>query len=145
MGAALMIAASVAPKLMLRERLSPYGLVETVERITNSAVGRGWVVSGVISLDESVRAHGAGDVRPVRLIKLCHPQYAARILRDERARIVSVMMPCTIAVYEKADGRVAVATMNAGLVGRFFGGIVAEVMAGPVSREQQEFVSFCGQ
>lgn len=61
------------------------------------------------------------------------------------ARVVSVMMPCTIAVYEKADRRVAVATMNAGLVGRFFGGIVAEIMAGPVSLEQQQFVRFCGQ
>lgn len=52
-------------------------------------------------------------------------------------------MPCKIAVYEKADGSVALGTMNAGLLGRLFGGVVAEVMAGPVAREQQSLVAEC--
>ncbi len=51
------------------------------------------------------------------------------------------MMPCKIAVYEKADGSVALGTMNAGLLGRLFGGVVSEVMAGPVAREQRSFVA----
>jgi ADP-ribosylglycohydrolase len=46
-------------------------------------------------------------------------------------------------VYEKADGTIAVGTMNAGLLGRLFGGVVADVMGGPVAREQREFVAFC--
>jgi hypothetical protein len=53
------------------------------------------------------------------------------------------MMPCTIAVYEKANGSVALGTLNAGLLGRLFGGVVAEVMAGPVARAQQRFVAEC--
>lgn len=136
-------AASFMPKLMLREHRSPFDLAETVRRITNNAVAAGWVVSSVSPLDQSVRQHGGGEVRAVRLVNLCQAQHAAKILNDEGARIVSVMMPCTIAVYEKADGTVAVGTMNAGLLGRMFGGVVAEVMGGPVAREQREFVSFC--
>jgi uncharacterized protein (DUF302 family) len=136
-------AASFMPKLMLREHRSPFDLAETVRRITNNAVAAGWVVSSVSALDESVKKHGGGELRPVRLVNLCQAQHAARILNDEQARIVSVMMPCTIAVYEKADGKVAVGTMNAGLMGRLFGGVVAEVMGGPVAREQREFVAFC--
>jgi uncharacterized protein (DUF302 family) len=136
-------AASLMPKLMLRERVSPYNLAETVQRIANNAAVAGWVVSSVTPLDESLKKHGGGEVRPVRLVNLCQAQHAARILNDDQARIVSVMMPCTIAVYEKADGKVAVGTMNAGLLGRLFGGVVAEVMAGPVAREQGEFVAFC--
>lgn len=136
-------AASFMPKLMLREHRSPFDLAETVQRITNNAVAAGWVVSSVSALDESVKKHGGDEVRPVRLINLCQAQHAARILNDEQARIVSVMMPCTIAVYEKADGTVAVGTMNAGLLGRMFGGVVADVMGGPVAPEQREFVAFC--
>jgi hypothetical protein len=51
------------------------------------------------------------------------------------------MMPCTIAVYEGAGGATRVATMNAGLMGRMFGGEVARVMAGPVASEQAGFVA----
>jgi len=143
--AAMLTAVVLAPRLMLREQISPYGLAETVERITNNAVAQGWVVSSVMRLDESVKKHGGGEVRPVRLVNLCHARHAARILNDNQAQIVSVMMPCTISVYEKADGRVAVGTMNAGLLGRLFGGVVAEVMAGPVARAQEQFVAFCKQ
>ncbi len=140
---ALLAVALMTPTLMLKEQLSPYGLAETIERITNNAVARGWVVSSVLSLDDSVKKHGGSQVQPVRLVNLCQAEHAAKILKDDQARIVSVMMPCTIAVYEKADGRVAVCTMNAGLLGRLFGGVVAEVMAGPVAHDQQEFVAFC--
>jgi uncharacterized protein (DUF302 family) len=136
-------AASLMPKLMLREQISPYGLQATVQRITNNAIAAGWVVSSVGALDESVEKHGGGELRPVRLVNLCQAQHAARILNHDPARKVSVMMPCTIAVYEKADGTIAVGTMNAGLLGRLFGGVVAEVMGGPVAREQREFVAFC--
>jgi len=139
----MLVLASLAPRWMLREQLSPYDVPETVQHITNNALARGWVVSSVMPLDESVKKHGGGEVRPVRLVNLCQAQHAARILNEDEARIVSVMMPCTIAVYEKADGRVAVGTMNAQLLGRLFGGVVAEVMAGPVARAQSEFVAFC--
>ena len=35
------------------------------------------------------------------------------------------MMPCTISVYEKSDGKTYIGSMNAGLLGRVFGGTVA--------------------
>ncbi len=55
---------------------------------------------------------------------------------------VSLMMPCTISIYEKSDGQTYVATMNAGLMGRLFGGTVARVMAGSVAPETAKFTSF---
>ena len=47
----------------------------------------------------------------------------------------------TIAVYEKSDGKTYVGTMNAGLLGKMFGGSVAEVM-GVVDVDQQSFIDF---
>jgi uncharacterized protein (DUF302 family) len=130
----------VAPRAMLGERASRYGLAETVDRLVAAARAEGWTVSGVSELDKSVREQGGPAVRPVRLVNLCHPEHAARILAEDGARIVSVMMPCTISVYEKGDGSVWVGHMRPGLMGRVFGGVVAKVMAGPVARAQAGFI-----
>ncbi len=51
------------------------------------------------------------------------------------------MMPCTISVYEKSDGKTYIGHMNAGLMGGMFGGDVAEVM-GVVDGQQHDFLSF---
>jgi uncharacterized protein (DUF302 family) len=129
-----------ASKLILHERPSPVGLDESVNRIRAAAEKAGWIVQSVLPLDESVKKHGGPEVRPVRLVNLCEPHHAGKLLAGDDTRIVSVMMPCTIAVYEKSDGRVWVASMNAGLLGRLFGGVVSEVMAGDVAEAQQRFV-----
>lgn len=55
---------------------------------------------------------------------------------------VSVMMPCSIAVYQKNDGKTYVSTMNNGLMGKMFGGVVAEVMGGPVAANEEKFMAF---
>ncbi|MBM4153841.1 MAG: DUF302 domain-containing protein [Lentisphaerae bacterium] len=128
-----------APGLMLREQASPFGLNETVAAITNKVVAGGWVVSSVMPLDESVKKHGGDAGRPVRLINICQARHASAILQDDRARVASVLMPCTIAVYETAGG-VKIGSMNAGLMGRFFGGTIARIMAGPVASEQAAFL-----
>lgn len=137
--AAAIALVALAPRLMLIETASPLDLASAVTAITNRAVEAGWTVSSVMALDESVRRHGGDAGRPVRVIKLCHPAYAGEILRDDRARIAATMMPCSIAVYETADG-VRIGAMNAGLLGRLFGGVIGRVMAGPVAADQAHFV-----
>jgi hypothetical protein len=52
------------------------------------------------------------------------------------------MMPCTISVYTKGDGKTYIACMNPGLMGKLFGGGVSEVMAGSVAGQQSRFVAF---
>ncbi len=133
------------PSLMLKEYSSPFGVEETVEKISQNALAEGWVVSSVTPLNNSVKKHGGGDLPPVRLINLCQPHHAFNILTEDNSKIVSVMMPCTISVYQKDDGKTYIGTMNAGLLGSMFGGTVAEVMAGPVATEQQKFIAFATQ
>lgn len=129
------------PGLMLQEQSSPFGVEETVARIQQKAVDMGWVVSGVVPLNDSVKKHGGGDLPPIRLINLCQADHAFAILREDGNKVVSVMMPCTISVYEKADGKTYVGTMNAGLLGKMFGGTVARVMGGEVAAQQKDFLS----
>ncbi|MEE4293989.1 MAG: DUF302 domain-containing protein [Xanthomonadales bacterium] len=136
------VAWKMMPGLMLNESASPYGLEETVDRIQKNAVEAGWVVSGIVKLDASIARHGGPEVPRTWLINLCQANHASRILADDADRVVSVMMPCTISVYEKSDGKTYIGSMNAGLLGRMFGGTVAEVMGKEVSAEQQDFISF---
>ncbi len=131
----------VAPGMMLSERKSPFSLEKTVSTIEKAAIDQGWVVSSIAELDQSVKKHGGPDVRPVRLINLCQSQHSGKILLDDTARFVSVLMPCTISVYEKSDDSVWVGSMNPGLMGRVFGGVISEVMAGPVAKQQAKILS----
>lgn len=136
------VAWKMMPGMMLNESLSPYGLEETVDRVQKNAVEAGWVVSGIVRLEASIAKHGAPAVPRTWLINLCQANHASRILSDDSDRVVSVMMPCTISVYEKSDGRTYIGSMNAALLGRMFGGTVAEVMGEEVAAEQKGFISF---
>ena len=128
------------PRLMLPECRSAYPLEDTVTRLADAAKSAGWVVQSIVELEKSIEKNGGGVVRPVRLVNLCQARHAARIMQDDTARRVSVLMPCTITVYEKSDGSVWVAAMNPGLIAPFFGGVVAEMMGGPIAREQAAFI-----
>lgn len=129
------------PGMMLHEDLSPYGIDETVNKIKENAVSKGWVVPSVKPLHKSVLKHGGGVLRPVMLVNLCQPNHAFNILREDANKKISVFMPCTISVYEKSNGQTYIGTMNAGLLGDMFGGTVAEVMS-EVAVDQQSFIEF---
>jgi len=130
------------PGMMLVEYQSPFNVEETVKKISDNALAKGWVVSGVKPLHKSIAKHGGGNTLPVMLVNLCEAHHASRLLKKDENRIVSVMMPCTISVYEKSDGKAYIGTMNAGLMGKMFGGEIAAVMSGPVATDQQSFIQF---
>ena len=144
-GALIAMLFMFGPSMMIHEHVSPLGLEETVAKISENALAEGWVVAGVKPLHKSVKKHGGGDILPVMLIDLCEAHHAFEILSQDDERYVSVMMPCTISVYTKKDGKTYIAHMNAGLVGQLFGGKIAEVMGGPVSEQQNKFVEFAGE
>ena len=137
----LLAARIFLPRLMLPETRSDYSLDATVTRLTDAAKAAGWVVQSIVELEKSIEKNGGGAVRPVRLVNICQAQHAARIMHDDAARHASVLMPCTISVYEKSDGSIWVGAMNAGLIAPFFGGVVAEVMGRAVPREQESFIA----
>jgi len=131
------------PSMMIIERESPFGFEETIDKITTNAKSAGWYVPAVRRIDKSVKKHGSKfDVPPTALIELCQPDYAGKIMQDDSAHFVSVMMPCTVSVYKKSDGKVYVSNMNTGLMGKMFGGIIAEVMGGSVSKDEEKMLDF---
>lgn len=135
---ALLAVKIIMPKLMISEIQSPLGYAETIAHIHNNVTNAGWKVSALMRLDKTLAKEGK-SVLPVASFKICQPDHAETVLKDDDARFLAVMMPCSIAVYEKADGKTYISTMNSALMGRMFGGTAAEVMAGPVAEETKAF------
>jgi uncharacterized protein (DUF302 family) len=130
------------PSLMLNEYESPFNTDKTVETIAENAKANGWVVPGISKLHKSIKKHGGYDLRPVYLVNLCNAKHAYNILKNDEHKIISTMMPCTISVYEKADGKTYIGTMNAALLGKMFGGDIAQTFGVEVARDQQKFIAF---
>jgi uncharacterized protein (DUF302 family) len=126
---------AAAPSMMLKTYETVYGYDETIERIQERIESAGWVVSGISELNKSLSKEGVNFEPRVTLLSLCHPKYAESVLTTDR--YVSVMMPCKFSIWEGDDGKVYLTKMNMGLMGKMFGGNIAEIMGGKVARDEE--------
>ncbi len=95
------------------EHVSKFKFDKTVEMLTAEAERRDWKVPAVHDLQLSLAKSGK-SVKPVKVIEICKPEYSGKMLELNNERIISVMMPCRISVYEKNDGLTYVSLINAG-------------------------------
>lgn len=116
-----------APSVLFIERESRLGYSDTISAIHEATVAAGWIIPKQYQLDASLSKAGY-DVLPVSVIELCNPDHAYRILAEDEYRLVSSMMPCRVAVYEKSDGTTTISRMNTGLMSRILGPTAREVM-----------------
>jgi uncharacterized protein (DUF302 family) len=84
-----------------------------------------------------MKKHGF-DVNSVQVISLCKPEHAYQILGNEEQRVVSGLMPCRVAVYEK-NGKTYISMLNSGLFSKLMGKKVGEVM-GVATKENLEIL-----
>jgi uncharacterized protein (DUF302 family) len=135
---------AMMPSLMFTERVSPFGMEETIARIQHNVQdnpelkAKGWALSGLRNPARAVQTDG-GNVLPVQMIEVCSTKYSKPILQEDTVRFLSILMPCKISVYKKQDGKVYIGTMNAALMGRMFGSMVGDVM-GQVAADQKLFL-----
>ena len=130
---------TVMPSLMLVTHEAAQGYDETITLLSEHIEQSGWNISSVIEMNKSLAKHGVDFQPRVTLLKICHPDYARSILTTNRD--VSVMMPCTFSIWENNDGKVYISGMNTGLMGKMFGGNVAHVMGGKVSRDEKQMLA----
>ncbi len=144
LAAVLLSGCSFRP-VMIDERVSPYDVEATVEKIRTNAAEAGWVVPGVKNMNKSIAKHGGKKIDyPVRIVELCNPRYASDILSEDEGRYSALLMPCAVAVYQKSDGNTYVSSMKAGRVGGLMGGVVSEVMK-TVNEDQNRILGFLDQ
>ena len=96
---------------LIIEKVSPFNVPVTVEKLISAANQKGWQNPAVHNLQQSLAKSGK-EVLPVEVIEICKPEYSGQMLQKNDERVVSVMMPCRISVYEKDDGKTYVALLN---------------------------------
>ena len=117
------------PPMMINVHKSPYGFDETVTAVEKAVASqKGWKVAKIFDIQQNILDAGYKDMTRVKIVTLCNPHYANRILSEDKDKVVSTMMPLGIGVYETKDGSVYMSEMNVGLVGMMFGGTIAKVM-----------------
>ena len=138
--ATLALAWNMAGSMVFNEQESPYSVEETVARIQHNIqdAENGWSLMGLRNPVKPLQAEG-DDALPVMMIEACSTKYSGPILKDDKLRFLSILMPCKISVYKKANGKVYIGTMNAGFVGSLFGPLVGDIMKSVVA-DQQKFL-----
>lgn len=137
----IVVAFNFAGSFMLSEYESPFSVEETAARVQaniQSLSHRGWTLSALRNPSRAVAFSGK-NVLPVLLVEACSTDYSGPILKDDESRILSILMPCTITVFKKDNGKTYIGIMNSGLMGKMFGSKVAAIMA-EVAKDQQKFI-----
>ena len=127
------------PKLMLTVRESKFDVEKTVAEIKSAAEKNGWQVPKIYNIQASLQKAGYKDATPVKIMSLCQPDHAYKILKDNEDRKVSAIMPCRIGIFKADDGKTYISGMNMGLMGKMFGGTIAKVIA-CVSEEEHRIL-----
>lgn len=130
---------NMAPGIMMREDVAKYNFETSVARFQATVKKLGWSIPAVHDLQKTMKKFGH-DVRKVKVFELCHPDHAFRILKQDDERIVSSLMPCRVALYQKSDGKTYISRMNTGLMGKMMSGIIPEVM-GHASKESEIIIN----
>jgi len=128
------------PGMMLKIHESRFDSVEqTCQELKKAIENAGWNCPGIRDMNQSMAKHGVQFDRPVRIVELCNADYALKVL--EKHPEMSTLMPCAFGVYEGPDGKVYISGMNTGLMGKMFGGVIAEVMGKHVAADEKHILS----
>lgn len=136
---AFVIFVPTARRAIIQEGQSPFDFPTTVRTIRANAASLGWSVSRVEDFQPILDQTSDPVMTRLQVIELCHKGYTCEMLTSHKRSCVA-LMPHTIAVYEE-DGRVYVAALNRGFIGRLFRREAHTVM-GKVRADEREILRF---
>ena len=131
---------AMMPKMMLTIHQSRFGTVEeTCAQLEKAIEKGGWICPAVRDMKKSMAKHGVDFSGDVRIVELCKADYAKKVLLTNPE--VLTLMPCAWGVYKGKDGKVYISGMNMGLMGKMFGGTIAEVMGQSVAKDEHRMLA----
>ncbi|MFW5821547.1 MAG: DUF302 domain-containing protein [Bacteroidota bacterium] len=128
-----------SPELMLKENQSKYNFEESMEILETEVEKNGWKIPNKHDLQATMIKFGKKGIEKVTVIELCNPDLAADILANDKTKIVSNMMPCRIALYQKSNGQTYYSRMNTGILAKAMGGIIKDKMT-VANKEMEDFL-----
>ena len=116
---------------MLIELESPLGFDDTLAKIEENARYEGWKVPSKwkVNFQKNLMKTTGKDIGKNQVLKMCEPEAAVKILVNDELKKLTTMMPCTIAVYEKSNGKTYISLMNMEMLGMIYGGVVSGIAA----------------
>lgn len=114
-------------QMMFSTHKSKLGFEETLTALRKSAPKNGWGIPYENSLQEEYVNAGHADMTQCTVIYFCNPHGGYDILSADSNKMLSVMMPTGVSVYETSKGDIEIATMNFALMSNFFGGTTKRV------------------
>ena len=127
-------------RILLKESKSRYSFEESIEKFEEAVLLGEWKIPARHNLRETLLKFGKADVKNVMVFEICQPDLAEKILLTDDEKIVSNLMPCRVAFYEKNDGNVYFSRMNSGLISKTMGKVTRKQM----KRAFQETEVFLG-
>ena len=124
----VLIAYLVSPSLMFREDLQKKDFDTTVAALERAIEKKGWKTPVIHDLQATMLKFER-DVKSVKVLEICHPDYSYEILKGSEEKIVSSMMPCRISVYEKQDGTIWISRMNSGFLAKPMSRVIRKSMS----------------
>jgi uncharacterized protein (DUF302 family) len=112
---------------LIIEKVSPFNVPVTVEKLIEAATQKGWQSPAVHNLQQSLAKSGR-KVLPVEVVEICKPEYSGRMLEQDDGRVVSILMPYRISVYEESDGKTYVALLNMSVMTAGLSSVAAEAI-----------------
>lgn len=112
---------------MFIENKSRFNFEETILKLTEAVSKSDWKLIHMHNLEQLMLNNGH-EVLPAKVMEICAPSFAFKLLSKDEERIYSNMMPCRLSVYEKSDGETYVSRMNIEQFASSMGGVIQEVM-----------------
>ncbi len=123
------------PSMMIVKHQSRYDSIEeTCNRLKAAIEANGWSCPTIRDMNQTMAKHGVHMDEQIKIVELCNATYAKEVLLTNPE--VSTLMPCAWGVYRATDGKVYISGMNMGLMGKMFGGNIAKIMGGTVSKDE---------
>ncbi len=80
----------------------------------------------------------------VTVFKMCHREYAGKILSTDNRRFLAAIMPCSMAVYAAENGKTRLVRINPALLESLVDGENSAVFEKQVLPEQEVLLRLCG-
>lgn len=128
-----------AQSMMFNEKESRYNFNKTASMLEESAKTHQWRIPAVHDMQKSINSIGK-DVPRTNIFELCKPEHAYEVMSRDAERIIAPMLPCRIAIYEKADGKTYLSWMNLNIMGKMMKGVIPNIMK-KVERDINEIIA----
>jgi uncharacterized protein (DUF302 family) len=120
----LMAFSTLATADLMIEKESHLGFEETIDKLIENGKWLGWKLpkSWRKNFQKNIMKVTDVDIGKGQVIEMCEPYAASELLVHDRYKKFLSMMPCSVAVYEKSDGKVYLSMMNIQMFSQMYQG-----------------------